>query len=123
MNIKYTETKESIRIKNNSLYIGVVVLFGKQGNHFIAFAPSINVSGYGATMEEAKESFDYNIRVFASDLQVLSNAQKERELRKLGFSKEEYKAKNFSKPFSSDRDFLQDFNPGIFTTSFVSATA
>ncbi len=57
MDFKEKPTKETIRIKNQKISVSVLVAFGKDGEHFVEVSPTISVSGYGTTAEEAKESF------------------------------------------------------------------
>jgi len=119
MNIKHKNITDFIRIKDNRIDIGVCVIFGQQGSHFVLVAPSIFVSGYGQTEKEAKESFDLNLDLFCSDIHQLSQKERETELYKLGFSRGKYRKKNFSKNFSDNKGILQNFEPGTTSASFV----
>src|SRR5690606_39311069 len=97
MTFNFIELKENIRIKGDKINVGTMVIRGKDGNYFVCISPALNVSGYGETEEEAKESFMENIDLFCSDLMILSKEKIEHELFKLGLRREKYKTKNFSK--------------------------
>ena len=99
MSFNIQDITDSIRIKGNSITINVLISSGKDGDYFVTISPTLLVSGYGQTEEEAMKSFEENIRTFCDDLIKLSTEQKENELRKLGFTKEPYHNKNFSKVY------------------------
>ena len=91
-----TKGKDLIRIKGNSLEIGLNIYKGKQDKTFLIYCPAIEVSGYGSTENQANELLELNIKTFCED--VLSMPAKEREqfLASLGFIKEKFRNKNFS---------------------------
>src|SRR6478672_8196653 len=81
---------ETIRIKGNKVNLKVVTVSGKEGDFFVAIAPSIMVSGYGDTEDEAEKSLDENIEVFCEDIIALDQDEREQEFRRLGFAKVPY---------------------------------
>lgn len=114
--------KETLRIKGDLLQLSVVVAEGKDGDHFVAISPTLQVSGYGQSELEAREAFDDNMNTFCEDLLSLSPEKRILELIKLGFSKQKYRNKNYSKAFVDENGVLQDFEPGTLKTSLVTAT-
>ncbi|MES2543781.1 MAG: hypothetical protein V4548_02770 [Bacteroidota bacterium] len=122
MNINFNDIKETVRIKDNTISIKAIVASGKEGEHYIVVSPSILVSGYGKTNEEAEESFHENINLFCQDLLKLTNEQREKELLNLGFAKVKYHNKNFSKSYVDENGVLQGFEPGTLKTSMLEAT-
>ena len=97
MSFIFKEIRENVRIKFGKINIKILTLSGKDGEHFVCVSPTLLVSGYGATEMEAEESFKHNIAVFCEDLLHLTQENRELYLFKLGFSKEKFKNKNFSK--------------------------
>lgn len=122
MSINFNDIIETLRVKENTISIKAIVAIGKEGNHFIAISPSILVSGYGNSIEEAQQSFQENLELFCQDLMKLSNDQRELELKKLGFAKVKFHNKNYSKSYVDENGVLQGFEPGTIKTSMLEAT-
>ena len=122
MSFNIQDITDSIRIKGNNIKINVLISSGKDGDYFVTVSPSLLVSGYGETEKEAMESFEENIRTFCDDLIKLSPEQKAIELRKLGFTKEQYHNKNFSKAYVDKNGVLQGLEPTTLKTSRLEAT-
>ncbi len=53
--------------------------------HWIDYAPSLELSGYGYTAEEAKASFEENAWCFFEDMEKLSHKERTSYLQKLGW--------------------------------------
>ncbi|MDQ1164619.1 hypothetical protein [Flavobacterium sp. SORGH_AS_0622] len=107
-------TREFLRIKGRKLTIKATVISGKDGEHFISIIPSLMISGYGSTEEEADCSLDENVETFCEDFLKLDRINQEAELRKLGFSQFKYQRKNFSKLYVDENGLLQGLeNPVI----------
>lgn len=106
--------RDFLRIKGRKLTIKVTVVSGQDGEHFIAIIPSLMISGYGATEEEAESSLDENVETFCEDFLKLDLENQQAELRKLGFSQFKYQKKNFSKLYVDENGLLQGLeNPVI----------
>lgn len=99
--------EDTIRIKGVDLTLQATVVSGKDGDHFISIIPSLLISGYGSTEEEAINSLDENVETFCEDFMKLSIEQRKSELVKLGFSQVPYHRKNFSKLFVDENGLLQ----------------
>ncbi len=98
---------ETIRIKGDVLTVEAAVISGKDGDHFVSFVPSLMISGYGATEQEAMDSLDENMETFCEDFMKLNKDQRKLELTKLGFSQVPYHTKNFSKLYVDETALLQ----------------
>lgn len=122
MDFKKTDLKEFVRIKNNSVQVGSFILSGKDGEHFVVLSPTTMISGYGPTEKEAEESFKESLLLFCKDILSLSTSKREEYLSSLGFSKEKFKTKNFSKLYVDSDGVLQGFDEGTVKKSFVQAT-
>lgn len=106
------DEKDTIRLKNNRVTFSLNVYNGKQGDYYIYYCPSLNISGYGETEEEAEEFIKVEIEVFCEDLLTMQTKEKEVFLFSLGFKKEAFASKNFSKAFVDANGKLQDFEEG-----------
>lgn len=123
MDFKEIPTVETIRIKNQKIAVSVMVAFGRSGNHFIEISPTISVSGYGKTAQEAKESLHHNLIVFLQDVMAMSSSQRDAYLKSLGFEKEKYAQKNFSKMFIDKDGALQGIEEGTLKTKMLATEA
>jgi hypothetical protein len=102
--------KEKIKISPNSIH-GVFLNFtGKSGDHWISIIPSLNISGYGNTENEAIQDLEYNVEVFSKDLFKLDHLQRVKELKKLGWTKHKYLKKQYSSSFVDENGVLQNFD-------------
>jgi len=99
--------QDTIRIKAGVLTMEATVISGKDGEHFISIVPSIMISGYGSTEQEAMESLDENMETFCEDFMKLTHEQRKSELIKLGFSPVPYHSKNFSKLYVDENGLLK----------------
>lgn len=122
MSFNFTEIRESIRLKGEKINIKVLTASGKDGDSFVIISPTLLVSGYGSDEIEAKESFQHNMELFCKDFLELTNEQRDSYLRNLGFAKEKYKNKNFSKLYVDGNGVLQGFEQSTLKTSILEAT-
>jgi hypothetical protein len=100
------DRKETLRIKGNTInFKGYVYNTIDEGFH-IVYSPSLNVSGYGRTKEEAHETFKEGYESLFKELLDLPIEIRNAELRKLGFQLEKYQTKNFSKLFVDENGKL-----------------
>lgn len=111
-----------VRINKESITIKVAFFTGKEGDYFVTVSPSLNVSGYGKTNIEAKQSFEENMKLFCDDLIDLPKKKLETELRKMGFIKEKLHNKNFSKVYVDENGILQNFEEGSVESNVLEST-
>ena len=116
------KVREHIRIKGSHMNFKFVIARGKDGDYYVVIAPSVLVSGYAATEEEARKAFDENIDTFCEDLMKLTPEKRELELRKLGFQKEKFHNKNFSKAYVDKDGVLQGIEPETLEISTLETT-
>ena len=57
-----------IKIDPDGREVALQVLFLKEGAHFIAHAPALDLCAYGDTIEEAKGAFTETLEIFIDDL-------------------------------------------------------
>jgi hypothetical protein len=122
MSFSFKEIKEFIRIKENIIKLKVLTTSGKDGDFFVVISPSLLVSGYGEDLEIAFNSFKENLELFCHDLMALSIDKRDLEIRKLGFNKEKYRTKNFSKAYVDENGVLQGLERSTLRTSILEAT-
>lgn len=120
--MNFQEIKDTIRIKTNSIILNLLVTSGKDGNHFVVISPSIMVSGYGETEEDAKISFEHNVHLFCKEVMELPKEKRDSYLLKLGFSKMQLRTKNYSKLYVDENGVLQGLIPETIKTSIVKTT-
>lgn len=111
--------KDTIRIKEGKINMSVLVHSGKQGDFYISYCPSLNVSGYGKTIEEAEDFLQVEMRVFCEDLFVMASDERENFLLSLGFKREKFKSKNFSKAYVDKDGKLRDFEEGTLESKII----
>ncbi|MGV0828340.1 hypothetical protein ACTS9C_05510 [Empedobacter brevis] len=106
-NFKPLSIEDSIRYRRGHISASLtVVSFIEEGSH-IVYSPSLEMSGYGDTEEEAKEMFSYSMEDYFKTLIKLSHKTIEAELRKYGFKQKKYKSKNYSKLYVDQDGVLQ----------------
>lgn len=110
---------EFIRINGTLITLGLSIFNGKTGDCFGVYAPSIEVSGYGDTREEAMESFKLSLDLFCEDVLQLKRGHQEIELARLGWLQEKFKKKNFSKAYIDSDGALQNFDAGTVESEFM----
>ena len=119
MSFNFTEIREFLRIKGGKINIKVLTTSGKDRSSFVIISPTLLVSGYGSTEIEAKESFQHNMELFCKDFIELSTNQRDNYLRKLGFTNEKFKTKNFSKLYLDEKGVLQGLEQSTLKTSIL----
>ena len=122
MSFNFTEIRESLRIKGDKINIKVLTASGKDGDSFVIISPTLLVSGYGLNETEAKQSFQHNIELFCKDFLQLSSEQRNSHIRNLGFIKEKFKTKNFSKLYVDENGVLHGLEQSTLKTSILEAT-
>lgn len=90
------DLKETIRINGTKVTINVFAIAAKDGEYFIKIAPSLNISAYGESKEDAEKAFHENFAQFIQDIRTLKKPELEAYLYSLGWSKERLRNKNFS---------------------------
>lgn len=121
MSFNFTEIREYIRIKGGKINIKLLTASGKDGDFFVTISPTLLVSGYGENENEAIKSFEHNLELFCKDLLGLSKEDRDLYLFKLGFAKEKFKTKNFSKLYVDENGVLQGLEPSTVKTSVLEA--
>jgi hypothetical protein len=104
--------QDTIRMKGNNIKLSLNVFNGKQGEFFLCFCPSLNISGYGKTEKEAEEFIKHEMIVFCEDLADMKSDERYHYLLSLGFNQEKLRNKNFSKAYVDENGRLQDFDEG-----------
>lgn len=111
-NINSDNTVDSIRIKGDKILLKFTAISGMSGDYFLFLVPSLNISGYGTTEQEALAFLEVEAQLFCEDLSEMKIQDREQYLISLGFSPEKFHSKNFSKAFVDDNGVLQNFEAG-----------
>lgn len=77
---------------------------------FIFFCPSLDITGYGETENDAFEMIKASMDDFFEFLRNLSFQERDIKLRELGWEKSKFFNKRFSKAFVDASGELQNFN-------------
>ena len=99
---------EEIKMSKDSFTIKINVITGEDGDFWVSISPSLNVSGYGNTKEEAQESFHHHMQMFWEELKVLKMDRRHLMLKNLGWNNKFYAKKQYSKAFVDENGVLQD---------------
>lgn len=120
--MKTSDLQDSIRLNHNNIQLKLVVSSGKENDIFVMLSPSIMVSGYGNSEEEARSSFEHNLHLFCKDFLNLNREQREAYLIKLGFEKARLRRKNYSKLYVDQNGMLQELDANTVKTSMFETT-
>ncbi|MEZ4801625.1 MAG: hypothetical protein R2797_02550 [Gelidibacter sp.] len=101
-------TIEQLKMSKDSFMVKINVITGQEGDFWISISPSLNVSGYGDTKEEAQESFKHHMNTFWEELKKLKMEERHLMLRNLGWNNKFYAKKQYSKAFVDENGVLQD---------------
>lgn len=115
--------KDTIRIKGNKLELGCNVLQGKQGEYVVLYCPAVKLSGYGGSEKEAMDLLKENLIVFSEDVLSMNHTERDRYLASLGFKKERFHNKNFSKAYVDEDGVLKNFDKGTVVRRRLLQTA
>lgn len=98
-----------MRIRFGKLLLSLTVYSGRHGDYFVNYCPSLDICGYGDTAEEAEDSLISDFRFFYDDLRKMSPTERDGHLVSLGFKRDEWRLKVFSKMILNEGDILQEF--------------
>jgi predicted RNase H-like HicB family nuclease len=101
---------ETIKIGSEGLFGRLLVFSGEQGEFWVSIVPSLNVSGYGKTENEANESLQENLHTFCKDLFSVSEDQRKVELKKMGWVPNKLFKKKYAKAIVDENGVLQHFD-------------
>ncbi|MFO8054062.1 MAG: hypothetical protein R6U19_02745 [Bacteroidales bacterium] len=89
-----------IRKKSGSVRVGVDVVIYKEDDQYIAYAPALDISGYGDTTDDAKKAFTEELEIFLD--YTTKKHTLEQELKRLGWKKRPHKNADFESPNIED---------------------
>ncbi len=120
---KYTDNQgqEKIKLTPNSLVMQIQVIIGQDGDYWVCVSPSLKISAYGDTKEEAEKNFEEHLNLFREDLFGLDPGQRVLELKKLGWTQKKYHKRQFSKAFVDENGMLQNLKHAEISTHVTTA--
>lgn len=83
---KENRMTDYIRFSGGAADIGIRVFRAEEGGRKIAYSPSLNIVGYGDTVEEADSDFDFCLKEFIS--RAVQEGYLDKEMKKLGWEEE-----------------------------------
>jgi hypothetical protein len=99
---------EQLKMSKDSFLVKVNAITGQDGEFWVSIIPSLNVSGYGNSKEEAQESLNHHMKTFWDELKKLKMNKRDLMLKKLGWSNKFYAKKQYSKSYVDDNGVLQN---------------
>lgn len=104
------ENTEYLKLTPTGVKGKFLAFTGKSGEYWVSIIPSLNVSGYGESEEDAIKDLQYNLRVLYEDLYELTLAQRDSELKKLGWSQNKFFKRQYSSVYIDENGVLQNFD-------------
>ena len=99
-----------IRPRENRIKMSIRVYRIKDHDYIIQYIPSLNLSGYGDSEEDALKMLKEVVRDYCENLVDLKPEMQEAELSKYGFKRERWKRKQFTSHVHVDKKgILQNF--------------
>jgi len=111
---------ESLRMQGSTVEAEIKVISGQEDKQWVFVSPSLNVSGYGNTVEEAKESFTHNIETFMEDIFNLNKNERVKYIKSLGWKQNEFFVRKYSKAFVDSDGILQNLKMSSQTSLVAS---
>ncbi len=112
--VKKGEEKDTLHIGANRSrikgYINVFRMVDKDTQQIILFIPSIDMTSYGETHEKAEEMLNESLSFFFKHLLTLSPGKLAETLKELGWEKDKFRNKDFSKMSVDIKGNLKNFN-------------
>ncbi|MEO7177179.1 MAG: hypothetical protein ABIV51_14650 [Saprospiraceae bacterium] len=104
--------KEVIKIDFDIKTISAVFLAieFKEAEQFVVHLPSIEISGYGDSINEAKNMVDEAVSTFFENLMALDKNEITKELNRMGFKNSQYFKKRFERSYVDSDGDLQNFD-------------
>lgn len=99
-----------IRVGKIKCIATTVTYKDKDTQHMIIFVPSLDLSGYGSTVEKAKEMLTFEVNEFFKYLMTLTDKGIKTTLSNLGWDQDKYAHKEFSNSYVDIDGNLKNFN-------------
>lgn len=102
--------KEQLSISKHNVYVKVNRIIGEKDGTWVVYSPSLEVSGYGATKEEAMETFELDMNCLMDSIFEMSIKERQKYLSELGWTKSKYFNKKYSKAYVDEDGMLKDLD-------------
>jgi len=108
----HPEDQNTLHISNSGGKAGICVynFIDKDTKQFVAYSPALDISGYGETEAKAEEMMKFAIQDYLVYLTNLSSKERDKELASLGWKKDRFKNKDFSRAYVDINGDLKNFN-------------
>jgi hypothetical protein len=108
---------------NVAAHISLVRFIDKDTGHYVAYAPTLELSGYGENPTEAIEMFSHSVNDFFERLMKMKKDEVAAELKRYGWKKHRYRNKDFSALRVDINGKLKDMNAVENSVERLSLTA
>ena len=104
------DLSEFILFTKHNTRIGLFLFSGKdkETGCFLSVIPSLQISGYGNTIEEADDMIKSSLNEYIKELTKLSAKDRDIELMRTGWKKAAHKNREF-RPYVDSEGILRDF--------------
>lgn len=99
---------DTIRITQSKIKIRVTAFKWKQDDTYFVYVPSLEISSYGNTKEEAVDMMNFSLNEFGMDLKNIGRKNSEVVLSKLGWKQQAFATKNFSHAYIDKDGVIQN---------------
>lgn len=106
------EEKIKIHHSAGTVEMGLWVFYFKDGDHHIAFVPSLNLTAYGDSESEAEDMLANDVlKDYMNNLLASSEAKVTQELGRYGWKRNTFfKKKFYNTPYIDEQGVLKNFN-------------
>ncbi|MFC4219399.1 hypothetical protein [Flagellimonas marina] len=101
---------EQLKISKQNIFVRVNRMIGQKDDSWVVYSPSLEVSGYGSSKEEAMETFELDMEGFMDSLFAMSRKEQQRFLFELGWKKSKFFNKQYSKAYIDKDGILQNLD-------------
>ena len=98
------------QIERITCIANTISFLDKDTNMYVSLVPALDISGYGDNIDEAMELVNFSVDEFFNHLTKMPIENISIELSKLGWKKNVFKNKEFSRAFVDIEGELQGFN-------------
>jgi hypothetical protein len=107
-----TLSDDTLKLSKTTIVVNVTAFnfLDKDTQSHIFFIPSLDISSYGETIEEATEMLKFSLNDFCKFLLGLTPERRKLELSNLGWKKNYFFNKQFSKAYIDANGVLKNFN-------------
>jgi len=85
-----------LKRRNNSVHVGLDVFIYREDDQYLAYAPALDIFGYGNTTDDAKRTFTNELEIYLDH--TIKDQTLEADLKNLGWKKRFYQKSAYKSP-------------------------